>query len=671
MKVTVRYGGDAASGSEVTLGAPALTAPLVIAGWKVSGGKGRLLVPAGGSVGVSDPPLTETGFESMQGRAGKLCLITVLMLAGVFFLRRKPRRVWLYIAAVLCLVMVAALSISQAIDIWEGRRVNERFINITAPVVAPDTPVNVVVENVSPWQAMVSWLGVVVAIVGGVALLASLVMKNFKPLGLNLLCGVGAALIAAGVLAQHGGGAFFYTMIAALALLLLILVIYRFIRDGSRWSRERWERITAEREEEEEVIALGSSPDQAEGVSRLLVIGAMIGAMVFAAPNNVQAAESTKVIDSLSQSWQIKENRLFATVSIKLQGKANESYPLLRDHAVLTSFQGDGLRSTKVKRNGADVWMLVAERDGPLTAMASYEMALPANQARFVLPTGLAAVQKITAEFDQPGLELFSASAVRKVKRGDSEELVLAPDAQIIIGIRARGRDVDSEETKFYVEVANLYLPSPGVVDGNHRITVRPSSGKVDQLELTVPAGFTVSEVIGKEVGNWRFDPTSRKLTVGVQPAQSRAFSFYVETQRGLTALPASVKLSSLTVAADAGETNMIGLAFGSEAQPGKITTNNLSVVNVDDFDRVLIPSVIINKKPHPRGILHKVYRSTSGNGDLTLQVAPVKPEVRVVSRQELTLGSERILLSSILDASITRAGIFKLSFPVPAGMEV
>ncbi len=125
-----------------------------------------------------------------------------------------------------------------------------------------------------------------------------------------------------------------------------------------------------------------------------------------------------------------------------------------------------------------------------------------------------------------------------------------------------------------------------------------------------------------------------------------------------------------MTVTGDAGETNMLGLAFGREAQPGKITVQDLSEVNVDDFDQSLIP-IIPNTKGQKRGILHKVYRSVSGKGSLNLRVAPVKPELRVVSRQELTLGSERTLLSAHMQASITRAGIFKLSFPLPKGMEV
>lgn len=673
VKVVVRYGGDPGEGGKVYLGAPTLAAPVVIAGWKVSAEKGRLLVPVGSDTGVRRAPLTQTGFESLQDRGPVLLGIAALLVGGVFFLRRKKPAAWSRVMSVVWLLLVVVLSLVLAREIMGERRVNQRFLEITAQVVSPESPVSVTLRNISPWQAMVSWMGVLVAAAGGLVLLASLVVKKW---GYAWLRGVAVAAVAGGVLAQRGGGVVFFYMLALLALVLLVLALIRTIKHWKRWSGERAERLRKEREEAEEAIALGSagSAGGSDEWVKLFVVGTMVGSVLFGGASVQAAGEDTRAIHAVTQTWKVEKGRLFATVDIKHQGKAGGSHLLLREPAVLTSFAGDGMRVSKIKQGGKNVWMLAVERDGPLTARATYEMAMPVNGANFILPTGPAAVQKVIAEMDEPGLELFSPAAVQTVRSqaavSNRVEIVLAPLQQIVIGLRARGRDIDAEETKFYAEVANLYLPSPGVVDGVHRVTIRPSSGKLDQLSLTVPAGFAVSDVTGGSVGNWRFDPTGRALTVDLEPAQSRAFSILVETQRGLDALPAEAKLESMTVAGDAGETNMIGLAFGQEAQPGKITVDNLSVVNVDDFDRRLIPTAP-NTKGQPRGILHKVYRSTSGAGSLSLQVAPVMPEVRVISQQELTLGSERILLSATLQANITRAGIFKLSFPVPAGLEV
>jgi hypothetical protein len=48
-----------------------------------------------------------------------------------------------------------------------------------------------------------------------------------------------------------------------------------------------------------------------------------------------------------------------------------------------------------------------------------------------------------------------------------------------------------------------------------------------------------------------------------------------------------------------------------------------------------------------------------------------VEPDVRVVSRQTLSLGEDRTLLAATLEVSVGRAGIFKLSFALPAGLDV
>lgn len=684
VEVRVRYGGRSEKGgSKVALGAPTLSAPVMIAGWSLRGEKGRMLVPVGQQQGVRTPPMTQTGFESLQGREWIVGFLGFLLLGGVYFLRRSSQGLRNRVLAVVWLLILLGCSLMMAQELWQERRVNRSVLEVTAQVVSPDAPLHVVVHNVAPWKAMVSVLGIIATAVGALTLLAGLFVEVCQRFWVRALA---VAALIAGVLAQAAGGTVFFALLGAVAAVLLCVAIFRMIDQLSSWNRQRKQELEERRHEAVEAVSLGSPEGAIDGVVKLLVVAAGVSAMLFGPTGTVQAKTSSagmdvQSVDAMHQTWNIQKDRLSAKVNLSIRGEAGTSHLLLREPAVLTSFVGNGLSVRKIKRGSKNVWMLVVEKSGPLTATATYEMAMPANRANFTLPTGPASVQKITAMIDEPGLELYSTAAVQTLRHrpgGEGNipkggvELVLAPQTSIVIGVRARGRDISAEETKFYSEVANLYLPSPGVVDGVHRVTIRPSSGKVDHLEMTVPAGFTVGEVQGNAVGNWRFDPATRQLSVDVQPAQSGVFSLKVETQRGLSALPADLSLTSMSVAGDAGETNMIGLAFGHEAQPGKITTSDLSVVNVDDFDRALIPVVGKTKgRGQARAILHKVYRSASGKGELKLQVAPVMPEVRVVSSQELSLGSERILLSSVIKANITRAGIFKLSFDVPEGLEV
>ena len=54
-------------------------------------------------------------------------------------------------------------------------------------------------------------------------------------------------------------------------------------------------------------------------------------------------------------------------------------------------------------------------------------------------------------------------------------------------------------------------FPGPGVVDGRHRLQIRPSQGQVRELAVDVPQGLTVSSVAGP-VGSWQFDADGRQL---------------------------------------------------------------------------------------------------------------------------------------------------------------
>jgi hypothetical protein len=53
------------------------------------------------------------------------------------------------------------------------------------------------------------------------------------------------------------------------------------------------------------------------------------------------------------------------------------------------------------------------------------------------------------------------------------------------------------------------------------------------------------------------------------------------------------------------------------------------------------------------------------------LRIAAVAPEVRVTGRQVLSLDDDRLVMAVDLAASITRVGLFKLSFVLPKGLEV
>ncbi len=392
----------------------------------------------------------------------------------------------------------------------------------------------------------------------------------------------------------------------------------------------------------------------------------------FATPESRAAEGGHPVADTINQTLRIEGGRLYGELELEVDAAKDQSLLLLRSPAMLTKFESDGLRVTKRKAGGGVDYWLVVERDGPVRATASYELALATPPGTFTLPSPAAAMQRVDVRYDQPGWEIRSPAAVKTAPLPDLPEgasgsrMILAPGGATAIELRPKSRDPRSEQAVFYAETANLFLPAPGLVDGKHRVTVRPSRGQIAALDLDVPEGFTVSEVAGAD--RWRFDPESRSLHVELTPARAKPFSLLVATQQGTGALPATAELRPLGVRGAVGQIGTLAIAFGSDAQPEEIEAETMSKVNLDDFDTSLIPAT---KEGQPLAALHQAFRYGEAGGSVTVTAGAVAPEVRVKSQQTLSIGDERLVLAVDLVADITRAGLFKLSFPLGDGLEI
>lgn len=121
--------------------------------------------------------------------------------------------------------------------------------------------------------------------------------------------------------------------------------------------------------------------------------------------------------------------------------------------------------------------------------------------------------------------------------------------------------------------------------------------------------------------------------------------------------------LAPLRVVGANGEVGLVAVAFGPEARPEKVEPKIMTIVNPGDFDASLITNA--------QATLHCVYRYGTDGGELAVRVAPVASEVRVSSKQVLSLGDERVVLAGNFAVEISRAGLFQLSFPLPDGLEV
>jgi hypothetical protein len=639
VEISLRYGAASENPKHPRLVAPALDAPLVIGEWIVTGDENRTLVPRGGSADLVRPVLAESGWQWIARHRAPVGFLLVIGLISMLGRISSAQPTTLNnVISVSASGAFILLSLLIALKAAGTSIANSPSLEYAAPVVAAGQTVAIEIANLPHWQARTgsnTWL---LLILGTGITVAGLFRKGF------IYKFAGLALVGSSFLSIRGGAPLFFCVLA------LIAAVWLFPK----------------------LISIAKaifSPRAAQATAALLLLTAFLIPQAKAAePDDLKPAES------MIHDWVIKDNRLQGSMEITLRAEAGERFLLLRAPAVLTGFNGAGLKVTKAPLEGNDVYFVTAEASGRLTATASFEMPLASPAQAWRVPGGPAAMRKVTLRWDQGGWEFFSPGAAKITPLANlnaSESgavMILGPADPVTIAARPAQRDIGSEETKFFAEVSNLFLPGPGVVNARHRIVIRPTQGRVSELLLDIPAGFTVSEVANGPVGAWRFDPEKKQLRIPIEPAQSGAFDFTVTTQQGTDTLPVDLSLAPIRVEAAAGEVGFLALAFGGDAQPEGLEPTGLSRVNPEDFDGKLLPR---DKEGRALVVLQNAFRYGTDAALLKVKITEVAPELRSESWQLVSLGDDRLVVSTDLSVSITRSGVFKLAVEIPTGLEI
>ncbi|QEG38095.1 hypothetical protein UC8_00480 [Roseimaritima ulvae] len=724
VEVKLRLGKPTVDESHPRLRLPTVSTPVLKTQWNISGDEKHVLVASGGTVTPPVPVLRPSGLDWLARRGGVgLLVIGLLVCFGLWGRKRSE--------SVRALSLVS-LGVAVLLSLWTAgvalaQTGSPAPLQLSLPVLAAGETVELVVHQMPWWQANLSWPGLTTALVGLAAIGLSFLTNQSRPRA--AIRGLGILLVAVGVLLQHDGAPWFYALLALAILLLLLLPTMlqttRDIRKRFREIAERRKKAAAAKPDDD-----GSENGGDAGVVTASIAVLALCLSAFTSNGWAEVPDGLKAANQITQQWQVTQQdaRLLAEGTIRLTGRPGDRFLLLKAPAVLTNFEADGLRLSKTEIPGHGLCYILtipqqptesegqgdseqqgdgedpeeaviedavikeagneAEADSEQEAgqdfEASFSYQLDAIRATESVPvlTGTAAMQTVQVSYDEAGWEITSPRAVRveamEAAEGSTEaKLLLFPGPANLV-FKPQARDVTMEATQFFVEASNLYLPGPGVIDGRHRLHIRTSQGQVSELNVSVPQGLTVSAVSGP-VGSWQFDADSGLLKLQIEPAQSQAFDVQVDTQRGLDPLPADVTLAPLKVVDADGQVGLLAIAFGPDAQGEKLEpvtdaenedendSKTLSAVNLGDF-RKADQEAFLNEK---QAVLHRVYRYGAEGGELALRVAPVDSEVRVFSKQALSLGDERVVLNVNFAAEITRAGLFQLTFPLPDGLEV
>jgi hypothetical protein len=665
--------------TRVTIAAPIVAAPVMLAEWKLEPDEGQRLIYRGGTLTPAGGTADTSGFAQIAqaihgGQAGEmlasLCVALVFIAlaiviwrwaAGEGVHRFTPRHlvgVIVGFAAVL-IAVVSLVRLARAFEPIASNATND--VTFLAPVQQAASALTAVVANEPAGASTFAGGGSLLLAVLAVAVWIIGWVRNETFLAKIL----GWTFLAWAALRLPNGAPAFLAVIGAFLLAHMVIPLLK----------QLW-RVPAKPKTD-----FLPPPTIVPPAAAMLFILLSLGGSL-----NVRAANALP--ESVIQ--QIRVESGFASVTAKIHWQADKggALPLLFEPAVLTHVNYP--KSLKLETSPAgshSAQQLIAQSGGAFDIEVQYQIQVTrrAADSGFVLPVPSGLINRATLSLVNLDVDVYSPQAV-SVQRAASGSntvatLTLAPGSAWV-GWKPRSRDVKNEKPVFRAEFSQLFIPSAGVVEGVHRVSITPAQGELGELIFDVPAGATVTDVTDgmdanrqSAIGNrqsivslWRFDPDARKLRVTLNPAQSRPFALVIRSQVATGTLPFNQRVSLISVENAAAQSGSLGVATGNDVQLDDVAAENCPSISLEDFPGGMAQPLAAQ---FPGLTVRRAFRYSDPRATALLKASAVEPDVRVETQDTLSLGEDRTVLATTADVTITRAGIFKLSFVMPPGFDV
>jgi hypothetical protein len=678
--------------TRVTVAAPILTAPVMLAEWKLEPDQGQRLLyrqgsltPAGGLPDVSGFGGLVRLFSGPQSRSALVLLLAALALLGASLAawrwatgdgvcRFSPQHlVGGGLGLLTFLLLAGALWQTATLAGYQDCPVPTN-LTLLAPVQQPNSALTVELDNVAVTTRVVPLTGsVLLAVLALVTWIAGAVT------GRSWLKPVGWTLAAWAVLRLQDNAPNFF------GLLLLFVGLQVLVPALRRW-------FTAPQWPPADSVDQGGTP-LAATMTALLLAGTCLSQAADgpATPVSARLQRETPVAEFVNQQIRVGEDSASATVRLRWHAYKGQLLPLLYEPAVLTGirYPTNGLKLVQQPMAAARGYALLAQETGTFDLEFTYETALgkAKDGAGFNLRTQPGLVNEVTATVLGRDVDITHRAAVSLERRYEGSNtvarLIYAPTLEAWFGWKPRSRDARTEKAVFFAEVYHLYVPSAGIIEGLHHIMLRPAQGELTELVLDVPGGMTITDVLdpvsttpadakaappASRVSLWRFDPDTRKLRINLSPAQSKPFALVVHSQVATGPLPFEKTIGLIGVSGASGQIGLLGVATGAEVQLDSVEGKGVSAINLEDYPASLAQSL---QGQFPGLALRRAFRYTTTEASAVIKASPVEADIRVTTQETLSLGEDRTVLAVNATVEVTRAGIFRLSFVLPGGLEV
>lgn len=353
------------------------------------------------------------------------------------------------------------------------------------------------------------------------------------------------------------------------------------------------------------------------------------------------------------------------------------SFTVVPPSSVLTDFE---LNSKDLGINSStNGYRLVVERGGEYQVKLVSQVPVMEENGNWhmalAIPENM--LNNVTLTIPGTDLDVESSDAVLFRTRVDGSntvaEAVFGPGCKAEFSWRPRVRTTKIEEAVFSAVVDSLAALREGVVDISNLIGYQIAQGEIKALTVRIPEGMGVTAVGAPGLATWRFDPENMLLEALLEKAVTGQFKLSVSTQVACEGLPYAASIKPLVVLGSTRQRGSLGLAAPDIVQVKVEKAEGLYPMNIEDFSKAALSQAKgAAGRPGSELSVRRAFRYHKADDAVALaQTERVLPEIRVAEAAKLSIGDERILLTTRLELLVAKAGVFSVNLKMPDEFDV
>jgi competence protein ComGC len=295
----------------------------------------------------------------------------------------------------------------------------------------------------------------------------------------------------------------------------------------------------------------------------------------------------------------------------------------------------------------------------------------PGRRLAFNLPAAL--TSRAVIQLDQPGASVELAGAIQvntsAVQQATRVEALLG--AQRRFDLQWSPRTRTTEQTPSTVFCRNLAVVrfAGGVQNVRASLGFQITQGELRQARVLIPSGSRLLRVEGDAIRTWHTTATNADeiLLVELSRAQTAEWWLTVEMESPLPGLPADVSVRLPQVLDVVRESGFVAFAASEDLNVMPEAAAGLQKVDAAEFLKARgLPANAASATAYAA-----VFQFFRGGTPVPGRIEPLQPRIEAVVRNHTRVGAEQVTLSTRVDYTIKRAGVFTLRMGLPADYRV